>query len=65
MINPNLTIMKDNAPGAFMVFFMAIVLLILIDDYTRPENDSDSPQMVEIELKEEPKSDLATMDEIE
>lgn len=57
--------MKDNAPGAFMVFFMAIVLLILIDDYTRPENDSDSPQMVEIELKEEPKSDLATMDEIE
>ncbi|WP_157962298.1 hypothetical protein [Winogradskyella aurantiaca] len=57
--------MKDNAPGAFMVFFMAIVLLILIDDYTRPENDSDSPQMVEIELKEEPKSDLATMDAIE
>ena len=57
--------MKDNAPGAFMVFFMAIVVLVLIDDYTTPQEEAEASEMVEIKLKEDSKSDLATMDEIE
>lgn len=57
--------MKDNTPAALIVFFMAIVMLVVLDDLTRPESEGNSQEFVNTELNELPTSDMATIDPVE
>ena len=57
--------MKDNAPGALMVFFIAIVVLVLLDDLANPSQDQQPIEFVTTELEKQPETDLATTDEFE
>ena len=57
--------MKDNAPGALMVFFMAIVALVLLDDLATKDHKEPQTQFVTTELQKQPETDLATTDEFE
>ena len=57
--------MKDNALGALMVFFMALVALIMLDDLANPDKEDQSPEFVTSELKEQPETDLVITDEFE
>ena len=57
--------MKDNTPAALIVFFMAIVMLVVLDDLTRPESEGNAQEFVNTELNELPTSDMATIDPVE
>lgn len=57
--------MKDNAPGALMVFFIAIVVLVLLDDLANSSQDQQPIEFVTTELEKQPETDLATTDEFE
>ncbi|MEM1002680.1 MAG: hypothetical protein AAGH46_08525 [Bacteroidota bacterium] len=57
--------MKDSAPAAIMIFFMAIVALVLLDDLTSAQEADQPTEIVENELKELPETDLATTDQFD
>ena len=48
-----------------MIFFMAIVALVLLDDLTSPQQQDQETEFVESELKKLPETDLATTDQFD
>jgi hypothetical protein len=57
--------MKDNALGALMVFFMAIVALVLLDDLSHSREQDQPTELVNTELEKQTETDLATTDDFE
>jgi len=58
--------MKDtNAPAAFMIFLMAIVALVLLNDLTGPQTDEPTEVLANELVPQSAESDLVTSDDFE